>query len=277
MVDDASQYHPFPHDTWLPARLVWSRQFGRMHLIRRSRLDASAPIDHPWGAELIPLGYATAEFSPVRRSDLILFVRRASRHFDQIPIDDEVRLRRIKRRFARPDLLAWIDAAGPKLVEPEFYFPFLVISVAAQIALREGRIYEVAFCSPEHLTMLRGFPRPLGVVTQKVPLTLQGMIVPPRMPPRYQTGLIDAVFTDPRQASNLRLLRHFGSPDSYKVFIMKEDVYHAWKAIDEKPAEPNELYQGILQFWGGRRIYLHYSCGHERVTRQNEQSHAIQP
>ena len=237
---------------------------------RRRHLDASGTNRAPLGGGSHSARSPSCGAGSVRLSDLILFVRRASRRFDEIPMDDEVRLRRIKRRFARPDLLAWVDATGAKGVEPEFYFPFLVVSVAAQIALREGRIYEVAFCSPEHLTMLQSFPRPAGAVSQKILLTCQGMIVAPRMPPRYQTGLIDAVFTDPRQAGNLRLLRHFTPPDAYKVFVMNEDVYHAWKSIDDKPAEPNELFQGVLQFWRGHRIYLYYSCGQERVARQNE-------
>ena len=200
--------------------------------------------------------------SRVRLSDLISFIRLGSSQLGAQPgaghLSDELRLMLLKSGFPRRDLLAWVDDAGLVGVPPPFYLPFLLVGVAAQIAVRNERIYEVSCARSEELTSLHAFPRPAGAQAVRWSLTDDGTIADPAAPPLHQIGLVDGFFSDARQLESFRYCLDLGPVSAYKVFLMTAEFYQSWRSVDPAGPCPSEIFCGTLQYWGTQQIYLLY-------------------
>lgn len=198
----------------------------------------------------------------MRLSDLIAFIRLGSSQLGaQLGsghLADEVRLTLLKSGFPRRDLLAWVDDAGLVGVPSPLYLPFLLVGVAAQIAVRNELIYEISCARSEELTSLLAFPRPPGAQAVRWSLTDDGTIADPAAPPLEQIGLVDGFFSDPRQLESFRHCRDLGPVNAYKLFLMTTEFYQSWRSVDTAGPLPREIFCSTLQYWGNQKIYLLY-------------------
>jgi hypothetical protein len=197
----------------------------------------------------------------VRISDLISFIRISGAQNTAEPMSADTWLALALKAFPRQDLVQWFPSGS---VDPEWYFPALLVGCAAVVA-RSGSVRTIVTVEAER----RFASAAAAIVTppdappdrhaafdmrQGASAAAAASVVP------HEVALAVGVFDGAAeaQADTLRMLWTANWPNAARLFFFAEAAYRAWDGAAIPPPDAAEIHRGLLQDVAGRRTFVIY-------------------
>jgi hypothetical protein len=194
----------------------------------------------------------------MRLSDLITFVRLTTEPYDDRLLPDEERLTVIKAAFPRQDLLGWFDARQSPALPGPYYFPVLIIQVAAQIGIRSAQVFGV-FCDAQREISLvdEYFEHPPESLV-RWEIGQFGRVVDAQIPPLHQVGQVSGFFSAEQEITALDQCLNTNFYHSQRLLFLSQEVFDRVNRSTMVPPTAHEGFRAMLQNWNGQKLYLLY-------------------